>query len=59
VQPDRVRLRRTARADSLGNALRSLGVPESRIRETALLNGGVPEEPVPPNTLLKVIERGR
>ncbi len=59
MQPDRVRLRRTARADSLGNALRSLGVPESRIRETALLNGGVPEEPVPPNTLLKVIERGR
>ena len=59
VQPDRVRLRRTARADSLGNALRSFGVPENRIKETALLNGGVPEEPVPPNTLLKIVDRGR
>ena len=59
VQPDRVRVRRVARSDTLGNALRSLGVPENRIKETALLNGGLPEEPVPPNTLLKVIERGR
>lgn len=59
VQPDRVRVRRVAKPDTLGNALRSLGVPENRIKETALLNGGLPEEPVPPNTLLKVIERGR
>ena len=59
VQPDRIRVRRTARSDTLGNALRSLGVPENRIKETALLNGGLPDEPVPPNTLLKVIERGR
>jgi len=59
VQPDRVRVRRAARSDTLGNALRSLGVPENKIQETALLNGGVPEEPVPPNTLLKVVERGR
>jgi predicted Zn-dependent protease len=59
VQPDRVRVRRTARADTLGNALRSLGVPENKIKETALLNGGAPEEPVPPHTLLKVIERVR
>jgi len=59
VQPDRVRVRRVAKPDTLGNALRSLGVPENRIKETALLNGGLPEEPVPPNTLLKVVERGR
>jgi len=59
VQPDRVRVRRAPRADTLGNALRSLGVPENKIKEMALLNGGVPEEPVPPNTLLKVVERGR
>jgi len=59
VQPDRIRVRRAARSDTLGNALRSLGVPENRIKETALLNGGLPEEPVPPNTLLKVVERGR
>jgi len=59
VQPDRVRLRRAAKADTLGNALRALGVPENRIKEMSLLNGGEPNEPVPPNTLLKVVERGR
>jgi predicted Zn-dependent protease len=59
VQPERVRVRRAAKADTLGNALRALGVPENRIKEMSLINGGVPEEPVPPNTLLKVVERGR
>ena len=59
VQPDRLRVRRAAKADTLGNALRALGVPESRIKEMSLLNGGEPNEPVPPNTLLKVVERGR
>jgi len=59
VQPDRVRVRRATRSDSLGNALRAFGVPENRVKEMALLNGGTPEEPVPPNTLLKVVERGR
>jgi predicted Zn-dependent protease len=59
VQPDRVRVRRAAKADTLGNTLRALGVPENRVKEISLLNGGVPDEPVPPNTLLKVVERGR
>ena len=59
VQPERVRVRRAARADTLGNALRALGVAENRVKEISLLNGGVPDEPVPPNTLLKVVERGR
>jgi predicted Zn-dependent protease len=59
VQPDRVRVRRAAKADTLGNALRALGVPENRVKEISLLNGGEPNEPVPPNTLLKVVERGR
>ncbi len=59
VQPDRVRVRRASRSDSLGNALRALGVPENRVKEMALLNGGVPDEPIPPNMLLKVVERGR
>jgi predicted Zn-dependent protease len=59
VQPDRLRVRRAARADTLGNALRALGIPENRIKELSLLNGGEPNEPVPPNTLLKVVERGR
>jgi predicted Zn-dependent protease len=59
VQPDRVRVRRAAKADTLGNALRALGVPENRVKEISLLNGGEPDEPIPPNTLLKVVERGR
>ena len=59
VQPDRIRVRRAAKADTLGNALRALGVPENRIKEMSLLNGGVPDESVPPNILLKVVERGR
>jgi hypothetical protein len=59
VQPERVRVRRAARADTLGNTLRALGVAENRVKEISLLNGGVPDEPVPPNTLLKVVERNR
>jgi predicted Zn-dependent protease len=59
VQPDRVRVRRAAKADTLGNALRALGVPENRVKEISLLNGGEPNEPIPPNTLLKVVERSR
>ena len=59
VQPDRVRVRRAAKVDTLGNALRALGVPENRVKEISLLNGGEPNEPVPPNTLLKVVERDR
>lgn len=59
VQPDRVRVRRAARSDTLGNALRALGVPEDRVKEMSLLNGGEPHEPVPPNILLKIVERGR
>jgi len=52
-------VRRATRADNLGNALRALGVPENRIKEMSLLNGGEPNEPLPPNTLLKVVERNR
>jgi predicted Zn-dependent protease len=59
VQPDRVRVRRAAKADTLENALRALGVAENRVKEMSLLNGGEPNEPIPPNTLLKVVERGR
>lgn len=59
VQPDRVRVRRAPKADTLGNALRALGVAENRVKEMSLLNGGEPDEPIPPNTLLKVVERGR
>ena len=59
VQPERVRVRRAAKADTLGNALRAPPPPPHRVKEISLLNGGLPDEPVPQNTLLKVVERGR
>lgn len=59
VQPDRVRVRATLGAETLEHALRALGVPEAKIKETATLNGGTLKEAVPPSTLLKVVEKGR
>ena len=59
VQPDRLRIRPVGRADTLENGLRSLGVPEKRLKETVLLNGGVPNQRIAANTLLKVVDEGR
>jgi predicted Zn-dependent protease len=59
IQPDRLRIRMTGRADTLENGLRSLGVPEKQLKETVLLNGGVPNQRIAANTLLKVVEEGR
>jgi predicted Zn-dependent protease len=59
VQPDRLRIRPAGRADTLENGLRSLGVSEKQLKETVLLNGGVPDRRIAVNTLLKVIEEGR
>jgi hypothetical protein len=43
----------------MGNVLRSLGVPEKERKEIALLNGKSLNDPIPPNTLIKVVEKGR
>jgi len=59
VQPDRLRVRTAVAADSLENGLRSLGVPEKKLKETVLLNGGVPTQRIAANSLLKVVEKGR
>jgi predicted Zn-dependent protease len=59
VQPNRIRLRTTDRADTLENALRFLDVSDKKLQEVVLLNGGDPKERVPAETLLKVVERGR
>jgi predicted Zn-dependent protease len=58
VKPDRVYVRTTQTTDTLGNALRVLGVPNEKMKEAALLNGGNLEQVIPANTLLKVIEKG-
>jgi len=57
VKPDRVRLRTTRSSDTLENALRSFGVPNEKLKETALLNGRNLNEVIPANTLIKVVEK--
>jgi predicted Zn-dependent protease len=59
VQPDRLRIRTVQAADTLENGLRVLGVPEKQMKETVLLNGGVPNQRIAANTMLKVVEKGR
>jgi predicted Zn-dependent protease len=59
VNPDRIRIRTTKRADTMENVLRSLGVPEKERKDIALLNGKSLNEPIPANTMIKVVEKGR
>jgi predicted Zn-dependent protease len=56
VRPHHLRVRTVASTDTLENALRFLGVPEKQLKETVLLNGGVPTQRITANGLLKVIE---
>jgi predicted Zn-dependent protease len=59
VKPDRIHVRTTRTTDTLENALEALGVPNEKMKETALLNGGNLEQVISENTLLKVVEKGR
>lgn len=59
VQPDRIRLRTAQTTQTLEYHLRSFGVPDSKLQETALLNGKNLSDRIPAQTLLKVVERGR
>ncbi len=59
VKPDRIRIRATKRAGTMESALRSLGVPEKERKNIALLNGKSLKDPIPANTLLKVVQKGR
>ena len=58
VKPDRIRIRATRSSDTLENALRSLNVPNEKLKEVALLNGGNLNQIIPANTLIKVVEKG-
>jgi predicted Zn-dependent protease len=57
VKPDRIRIRTIKNSDTLENGLRSLGVPNEKLKEIALLNGGNLNQVIPSNTLLKVVEK--
>jgi predicted Zn-dependent protease len=59
VHPDRIRIKTAKGADTMGNVLRSMGVPEKERKEIALLNGKSLNDPIPANTMIKVVEKGR
>ena len=58
VEPDRIRIRNIKTAGPLENELRSLGVPNDKMKGLALLNGRDLNHVVPANSLLKVVEKG-
>ena len=58
VKPDRIRIRTTRSSGTLENALRSLGVSNEKLKEMIFLNGGNPNQILPANTLIKVVEKG-
>jgi hypothetical protein len=55
---DRIRIRSRQTTDTLENTLRSFGVPSEKLKEMVLLNGGDPNQVIPANTLIKVVEKG-
>ncbi len=59
VRPDRIRIRAVPKADTIENALRSLGVHGPRLKEVVVLNGMAPGQTVPAGSLIKVVEFGR
>jgi predicted Zn-dependent protease len=59
VQPDRIRLRKTASSGSLKQILSAFGVTAEEMKEVSLLNGINPEDQVTTNTFIKTIEKGR
>ncbi len=59
VKPDRIRIKTVKATDTLENCLASLGVPKERMKEAILLNGGVANQTVMANSLIKVVEKGR
>lgn len=59
VRPDRIRIQTVGASDTLENCLYSLGISKERMQEMVLLNGGVANQMVSANSLIKVVERGR
>jgi len=59
VKPDKVTLKKVASTTTLEQALRSFGVEEDKLGETALLNGMELAASVSTGTLIKYIEKGK
>ena len=58
VKPDRIRIRASRGSGTFESALRSLNVPNEKLKEMALLNGRNLSQIIPANTLIKVVEEG-
>lgn len=58
VKPDRIVVKKVSQITTLEQALRSFGVEEDKLGETALLNGMELPDSVPAGTLIKYIEKG-
>jgi predicted Zn-dependent protease len=58
VKPERVRIRAARSSGTLENALRSLNVPNEKLKDMALLNGRDLSQIIPASTLIKVVEKG-
>jgi predicted Zn-dependent protease len=58
VKPDRVRIRVARSSGTLEDVLRSLNVPNEKLKEMALLNGRDLSQIIRANTLIKVVEKG-
>ncbi len=59
VEPDRIRIRSARASGTLEGILRSLGVEDDKLKETALLNGKYLHDTIPAGTLLKVVKKGK
>lgn len=55
-QPERVRIKTAASNTTLGAALRSFNMPESRLEEFSILNGMLLTDNLPKGTLFKIVQ---
>ncbi len=59
VKPDRIRIHAIRKSETLENHLQTLGIPNPRMKEIALLNGMNLHQTISAGTLIKVVEKGR
>ena len=55
VKADRLAVKRTTTQGSLRQALRQFGVPQDKLEAQAIINGMKLDDPIPANTIIKVV----
>ena len=58
IRPDRIRVVRSPKAGTMEQVLRSLGTPEGKLNQWAIMNGKTLSERVPSGMLLKIVKKG-